>query len=223
MKDFEDQTKKPTEFTTSSLPSRKEVHGNKKQKMNFKIKIPLIKLLTMSFILLVISTFAIYTYLTKDSEEAVKDSGTSNEMQENAEEENPVIIELADESESEEEDKEAADDRNSETETEKTEAEEVSDKGQMENSQDSSAAADQPASDEKTNTRPPAENNEKPSESSEGDYTIVEHIVKPKETVFRISMTYYSSQEGIELIRKWNNLSGNEIRTGQVLKIPLKK
>jgi len=35
-------------------------------------------------------------------------------------------------------------------------------------------------------------------------------------------MTYYKSKDGIEIIQKANNLEGNEIRTGQVLKIPIK-
>nr|WP_259455576.1 LysM peptidoglycan-binding domain-containing protein [Bacillus sp. PK3_68] len=32
---------------------------------------------------------------------------------------------------------------------------------------------------------------------------------------------YYKSQEGIEKIRQANQLNGNDIRVGQVLKIPL--
>lgn len=50
---------------------------------------------------------------------------------------------------------------------------------------------------------------------------VVYHTVKPQETVFRISMMYYKSQDGIEKIRQANGLSGNDIRAGQVLKIPL--
>ncbi|HZG73870.1 MAG TPA: LysM peptidoglycan-binding domain-containing protein [Chondromyces sp.] len=50
---------------------------------------------------------------------------------------------------------------------------------------------------------------------------VVYHTVKPQETVFRIAMNYYQSQEGIAIIREANNLNGNEIHTGQVLKIPL--
>ncbi|WP_285766260.1 LysM peptidoglycan-binding domain-containing protein [Peribacillus sp. SI8-4] len=55
------------------------------------------------------------------------------------------------------------------------------------------------------------------------EYKVVLHTVQAQETLFRISMNYYKSQEGIALIREWNGLNGNEISKGQVLKIPLKK
>ncbi|MEB2628625.1 LysM peptidoglycan-binding domain-containing protein [Peribacillus frigoritolerans] len=54
-------------------------------------------------------------------------------------------------------------------------------------------------------------------------YKVVLHTVQGEETLFRISMNYYKSQEGIALIREWNGLNGNEISKGQVLKIPIKK
>ncbi|MED4096523.1 LysM peptidoglycan-binding domain-containing protein, partial [Peribacillus simplex] len=54
-------------------------------------------------------------------------------------------------------------------------------------------------------------------------YKVVLHTVQGEETLFRISMKYYKSQEGIALIREWNGLNGNEISKGQVLKIPIKK
>ena len=55
------------------------------------------------------------------------------------------------------------------------------------------------------------------------DYKVLLHTVQGEETLFRISMNYYKSQEGIALIREWNGLNGNEISKGQVLKIPIKK
>ncbi|MFD6208210.1 LysM peptidoglycan-binding domain-containing protein [Peribacillus sp. NPDC060253] len=55
------------------------------------------------------------------------------------------------------------------------------------------------------------------------EYKVVLHTVQSEETLFRISMNYYKSQEGIALIREWNGLKGNEISNGQVLKIPIKK
>ncbi|MGG4265271.1 LysM peptidoglycan-binding domain-containing protein [Peribacillus simplex] len=55
------------------------------------------------------------------------------------------------------------------------------------------------------------------------EYKVLLHTVQGEETLFRISMNYYKSQEGIALIREWNGLNGNEISKGQVLKIPIKK
>ncbi|MFK2824241.1 LysM peptidoglycan-binding domain-containing protein [Bacillus sp. B190/17] len=70
----------------------------------------------------------------------------------------------------------------------------------------------------------PAEKEEKelkPSDEKPVEGKVVYHTVKPQETVFRISMMYYKSQAGIEEIRRANHLNGNDIRVGQVLKIPL--
>ncbi|MDQ0883343.1 LysM peptidoglycan-binding domain-containing protein [Peribacillus sp. V2I11] len=67
-----------------------------------------------------------------------------------------------------------------------------------------------------------AENVQAAKPDKEG-YKVVLHTVQGEETLFRISMNYYKSQEGIALIREWNGLSGNEISKGQVLKIPIKK
>ena len=59
-------------------------------------------------------------------------------------------------------------------------------------------------------------------ELPESSEEIIYHTVKPNETLFRVAMTYYKSQDGIPIIKKANNLQGNEIQTGQVLKIPIK-
>ncbi|MFJ7940124.1 LysM peptidoglycan-binding domain-containing protein [Peribacillus sp. NPDC096622] len=67
-----------------------------------------------------------------------------------------------------------------------------------------------------------AENVQAAKPDKEG-YKVVLHTVQGEETLFRISMNYYKSQEGIALIKEWNGLNGNEISKGQVLKIPIKK
>ncbi len=46
------------------------------------------------------------------------------------------------------------------------------------------------------------------------------HTVQPGETLFRIAMNYYQSSDGVEKIRQANGLSGNDISSGQRLKIP---
>ncbi|MEH7276806.1 LysM peptidoglycan-binding domain-containing protein [Neobacillus vireti] len=53
--------------------------------------------------------------------------------------------------------------------------------------------------------------------------TVVYHTVKKGENLYRISLKYYHSKAGEEVIRKANNLKGNEIYLGQVLEIPLTK
>lgn len=53
-------------------------------------------------------------------------------------------------------------------------------------------------------------------EKEEGAY----HIVQPGETLYRISVKYYQSQEGIDKIRNANGITENEIKVGQKLIIP---
>lgn len=52
---------------------------------------------------------------------------------------------------------------------------------------------------------------------------IIKHKVKQGETLFRISQTYYKNRSGEEIIKEINNLEGNTLYTGQVLKIPIEK
>ena len=49
---------------------------------------------------------------------------------------------------------------------------------------------------------------------------VIQHVVQSNENLFRIALKYYSSAEGVEIIKQYNGLKGNDIVTGQVLKIP---
>ena len=55
----------------------------------------------------------------------------------------------------------------------------------------------------------------------EENVQVIEHTVKPQETLFRIAMNYYNSQAGIDKIKEWNNLENQDLKAGQILKIPL--
>ncbi|SNT54919.1 LysM domain-containing protein [Bacillus sp. OK838] len=82
--------------------------------------------------------------------------------------------------------------------------------------------ADEKAKREAAEKKVPAERVQD-AKPNKDDYKVLLHTVQGEETLFRISMNYYKSQEGIALIREWNGLNGNEISKGQVLKIPIKK
>ncbi|MED1204907.1 LysM peptidoglycan-binding domain-containing protein [Heyndrickxia acidicola] len=59
-----------------------------------------------------------------------------------------------------------------------------------------------------------------PSKGSKDSKALVlYHQVKPKETLFSIAMKYYHSQAGIATIEKWNKIGPNGIQSGQTLKI----
>ncbi|WP_108671091.1 LysM peptidoglycan-binding domain-containing protein [Peribacillus acanthi] len=189
---------------SSSLPTRSELHANKKQKTKWKVKFPLIKLLSLFFILIPITIYAIYAANHQDNETAVtsvdevqgvetiefneNENITQTDDEENTDKQNEVIS-------SSDSTKQSSQNTNTQT-TKESETSSTED-GQ----QDESLVS---------------------KDSSEEDYKIVYHVVKPQETIFRIAMNYYQSQEGIELIKEWNNLKDNSIEVGQELKIPIK-
>jgi LysM repeat protein len=65
-----------------------------------------------------------------------------------------------------------------------------------------------------------ATNDESNTESDNNDVKTVIHTVKENETLYKISMKYYGSREGEEIIQKHNNLKDKTIYIGQKLEIP---
>jgi len=193
----------------SSLPKRSKVHQNKKKKSKVKIKLPMIQLLALFFILLPIGFYSLYTYfqdrplpvtksdqvvLKEEDKESIPTTATAEDIKE----------------------KESA---KAEAEKEKEEAEAKA-KAQQEAKEKAKA---QQEAEEKAKKAAAEKKNVQAAKSDKEEYKVVLHTVQGEETLFRISMNYYKSQEGIALIREWNGLNGNEISRGQVLKIPIKK
>ncbi|KON69916.1 hypothetical protein AKG34_14965 [Peribacillus butanolivorans] len=232
----------------SSLPKRSQVHQNKKKKSKVKIKFPMIKLLSLFFILLPIGFYSLNTYLQEKPERHTRSDQVVNYNEnEDADKETIPTTATADDLKDNDLEKEAKNSAKSEAEKkkekEKQKAEEKEqakkkaeekEKAQQEAEEKAKAkqiaeekakakqiaeekAKKEAAEDKKTTERAPAV---KPNKD---EYKVVLHTVKAEETLFRISMNYYNSQEGIALIKEWNGLNGNEISKGQVLKIPIKK
>ncbi|URM34259.1 LysM peptidoglycan-binding domain-containing protein [Cytobacillus firmus] len=210
----------------SALPPRSRIHQEKRKKNKWRVKYPVIRLLALFFILLPITIFSIYQYVSSDksintglnaeseeigSETVVfatndEDEGTTIEVSEEQETEKPEQAKKAEESQ----EKEADSDQQEKQTSEKPDEE---DKGSESASE---KQARQTAPDSTDSSKTDGTQDELKKEGK-----VVYHTVKPKETIFRIAMTYYKSQSGIEIIKQANNLSSNEIQTGQVLKIPL--
>ncbi|WLR56502.1 LysM peptidoglycan-binding domain-containing protein [Mesobacillus subterraneus] len=210
-----------------SLPPRSEMHRQKQKKTKVKVKYPVIRLMALFFILLPISFFSIISYL----------DGTKMPLNKSLERAGVEMINVESRNDGNGDDQ--VEDQEAPSYEEITETEEIDvvaagpapsssgDKNTAESSGDSddkeggklptSASAepeDEPADTE--GTKPAGE-----AEPVSGE-KIVYHTVKPNETLFRVAMTYYKSQEGIPIIKKANNIQGNEIQAGQVLKIPIK-
>ncbi|TCD17769.1 LysM peptidoglycan-binding domain-containing protein [Pedobacter psychrodurus] len=73
-----------------------------------------------------------------------------------------------------------------------------------------------------TPVTPPAKNNTETvaANTQSADQTMIEHTVQPKEFLGKIAEKYGTT---VEEVRKANNLSGNNLRIGQKLKIPATK
>jgi LysM repeat protein len=180
------------------LPPRSRVH-QKAKKNKWKLKYPVIRLLVLFFILLPITIFSIYSTIAKDKIGNVKETiGGSTEEFETIDIEDPAtppVTNGEESNQSEEVDHSSGNDTN----------------GQMEGA---SPQLQQEGTVSAQTIAPPVNPQEK---------TVVYHKVKPGDTIYRISIKYYKSKSGIDTIKSANNLSSNEIRTGQVLTIPLNK
>ncbi|WP_010284291.1 LysM peptidoglycan-binding domain-containing protein [Bacillus timonensis] len=76
----------------------------------------------------------------------------------------------------------------------------------------------QPSTNEATKQPESEQKQEKPKER----YDVKYHKVQADENLYRISMKYYNSRSGEELIKRWNNINGDTVVEGQVLRIPIK-
>jgi LysM repeat protein len=198
----------------NELPSRTDIHRNKKNKTKLKVKFPIIRLLALFFILLPVVIISAYSVLgskeinnsdkvsTVDRggyEIKVEDSDAGEPVGEEMIEETPPIEELEVIEDAEAEKNENASDQET-TETVKEEELDTTNQTSTDKEQIQTDTPNEGETTTKTN--------------------LVYHTVQPNENLFRIAMKYYQSQSGIEIIQNANNLNGIEIMVGQVLKIP---
>jgi len=223
----------------SSLPKRSKVHQNKKKKSKVKIKLPMIQLLALFFILLPIGFYSLYTYfqdrplpvtksdqvvLKEEDKESIPTTATAEDLKEKES--------AKAEAEKEKEEAEAKAKAQQEAKEKAKAQQEAEEKAKVQREAEAKAKAQQEAeakakaqqeAEEKAKKAAAEKKNVQAAKSDKEEYKVVLHTVQGEETLFRISMNYYKSQEGIALIREWNGLNGNEISKGQVLKIPIKK
>jgi LysM repeat protein len=186
-----------------TLPPREQIHREKRKKTKLKIKYPIIRILVLFFILLPIVIFSAYSYLEGEKgQKTEKVNGDSSGYE--------VINFEKSETESTIETKEEEND-NAPVEDDQ-EAIEV----QKSISPDTTTIGS-PAPGPITNSGQGTDKNAEPAPQ------VIYHTVKTGENLYRISLKYYHSKAGEDIIRKANNISGNEIHLGQVLKIPLNK
>lgn len=205
-----------------TLPPRSEIHRQKLKKMKVKVKYPVIRLMALFFILLPITFFSIISYL----------DGSKGPLDLTSDRAGVEMIDVENGGDSSEIEQESSEDENAPAIEEMTEPEDIdvgsaapapksgSDKNTAVNS---GSTKERDGGTNETTEQPATEVSSKPAEGSDSrEETIIYHTVQQSETLFRVAMKYYKSQEGIPIIKNANNIQGNEIQAGQVLKIPIK-
>ncbi|MGD6874360.1 LysM peptidoglycan-binding domain-containing protein [Sutcliffiella horikoshii] len=226
--DQADGLREEVQKESNKLPSRSELHAQKRsKKTKWKVNFPFVRLIGVLFLLIPISIMAIHfnnqetNFLDKMFTPAVKNveqisiptnvsASTVDNVEEN-DEETPVEAEQV--STKDEEAKEVVDQENEADgpgkNAEKTESKSTSE-------QNDSAPASQPETEEKDVA-------EEEVEEESSNVTYVEHIVQESETLYRISMKYFSSREGERIISDHNNLVNGQVNVGQKLLIPINR
>jgi LysM repeat protein len=187
------------------LPPREQIHREKRKKTKLKVKYPIIRILVLFFILLPIVIFSAYSYL---------EEGKSNKTEKVTGESPGYEVINFEKSETESSSVTKVDENKEDNST--VEIEEDAIEVQQPVSPETHVL--EPVSEQGDNNIPNTDKN-----SSASTETTITHTVKTGENLYRISLKYYRSKAGEEIIRKANKLKGNEIYVGQVLKIPVKK
>ncbi|GKU81037.1 LysM peptidoglycan-binding domain-containing protein [Niallia sp. NCCP-28] len=187
------------ENSKKELPSRSSVHRKKGKKK----KIPTITLLVIIFILLPVALLLVNKTLSNINFSKLVPTEPASKMFEQ------VNIDKIDEENTKKEEE------TDPMEEEKQTSQKEEDNKEETNSADQKQTADEAA--EKT-----AESQGTSSQTnSPATGKIVYHEVVQGETLFTISLKYYPSGNGVDLIKQENQLTNNEIMVGQTLKIPL--
>lgn len=217
----------PAEPTTSELPPRREVHRkNEKQKTKFRIRFPLVRLLALAFILIVC---IVATYNLWEDHVQLTNSSEAQDITDNNEQ-NIDIYEMKDHEAEADESKAAQTASISKNEKTPVDAENHSAAVDVKKT----AANEGKTTTSGANMTQNATAVQQKTSSTEGVTSTVEthtvpvekvlyHKVKAGETLYRISMKYYKSRAGEEIIKKTNGLDANgTVFTGQLLKVPVK-
>ncbi|WP_049681982.1 LysM peptidoglycan-binding domain-containing protein [Peribacillus loiseleuriae] len=187
-------------MNSKPLPSRSELRAKKKKKR--KNKFPLIKILAAFFIAMPVAIYFLLPYLEKQEPISLTPQKKISGFE---------TVEVTKRINSVESNETVGPEQGKTTDMKAVPAVSKLPKGIEEPEGKSSASVSEMK-----------EKKDKKQDSKDG-YQIVYHTVSPNESLFIIAMNYYKSAAGIERIKEWNHIKGDEIQVGQVLKIPVKE
>ncbi len=182
------------------LPTRSELRAKKKKKR--KNRFPLIKILAAFFIAMPIAIYFLLPYLEKEKPISLTPQKKTSGF------ETVEVTKRINDVES--------------NETIDSEQEKTNDKEAVPGVSNLPEEIEQPVEKSSVSVSERKEKKDKKQDAKD-EYQIVYHTVSPNESLFVIATNYYKSAAGIEQIKEWNHLKGDEIQVGQVLKIPLKE
>lgn len=187
------------------LPPRGELHRKKQAKTNLKLKYPAIRLLVVVFILLPVISFCIISYLHG------KKLGVPEKVSENPHSEYETItIE-----------KNANEGTGNSSNPKGNGSEESNEVDVTQPSQTITSpvppAATKIAGKDSDKNSSPAQSGQVGSAAAK---KMIYYTVQSQDTLFKIAIKFYNSDAGVGIIQKANDLQDQQVKEGQVLKIP---
>ena len=232
----EQKPEKPTPSNVKEeLPSRRSIHHKNKKKKKKNQKYTGMTILAVSFIALPVLLLGIHEMISRHSGDTVvpvnsssnqfeqvgveqknSQSATVNVTEEDTQEASEETAKEPEDSAVQEEKKkeEAA----KQKEKEKEEAAKAK-KEQEEEKKEAAAKQEKEAASE-AEKQEPAETTKTENAETATQQSVIYHTVAANETLYRIAMKYYNSKTGIDIIKQANQLTGDNLMAGQVLKIP---
>ena len=177
-------------------------------------QVPFVKMLALFFVILLGTVWAIASF-TKDSGSVASSKDKKSEYAE-------IIGEISGFDDDEDivvaDENETSSDQNEESDVQSTEEEsDANEQLEQETIQTEVTTTDTTVNDQQG-----TQNTQQTTVSQSKNDEVIQHVVQPNENLFRIALKYYSSADGVEIIKQYNGLKGNEIVVGSVLKIPPK-
>jgi len=232
------------------LPSRRSIHHKNKKKKKKNQKYTGMTILAVSFIALPVLLLGIHEMISRHSGDTVvpvnsssnqfeqvgveqknSQSATVNVTEEDTQEASEETAkEPEDSAVQEEKKKEEAAKQKEEAEAEAEAEEEAAkqkekeeaakaEKEQEEEKKEAAAKQEKEAASE-AEKQEPAETTKTENAETATQQSVIYHTVAANETLYRIAMKYYNSKTGIDIIKQANQLTGDNLMAGQVLKIP---
>lgn len=206
--------------SAEKLPSRSEIHAEKRNSMKWKFNFPIVRLLGIAFLLIPITILALHFNNKEDS--VLKSLFPVNQRVESYDQINiRTNKDPAKSTESMEFDRKK-EDENGEGELSGGEKQEVASVETINTEAQTGSGKVTPT---EAKPEPPTvvEQEKKEEVVQEENVEFIEHVVASGETLYRISMKYYNSRSGEEIISEYNNLKNNQVNEGQRLTIPIKR